>query len=231
MTTITVFGAAGATGTQVVKEAVTRGYTVRAVERAWPARAPSLTGVTTFTADVLSDPLDPAIDGSDAIISCLGLAFSPQTAIAPPPLYTEGTLRIIEAMRQREQRRLVVISAAFVDPHTEMPTWFRHSAYRALRPIFSQMADMERVLRASEGIDWCAVRPGWLLNEPATGDFRVFDKALPKGVFRTRHADLAAFLIDNALNDRWLRSTPAIGRKESVRFTTPPALLKEVLKL
>ena len=85
------------------------------------------------------------------------------------------------------------------------------------------------VLSGSIDIDWTAARPGWLLDEPLSGDFHVAENDLPSDSLRTRRADLAQFLIDCAMGDHWIHKTPFIARPEADSFERPTALLDEFL--
>lgn len=226
---LVVFGAGGAVGRAVTAGAVRRGHRVLAVERHWPRAAPEAGPAERRQADVLRDDLAPLVAGSDAVLSCIGLPLSPRTTLDPPPLYTEGTLRILRAMRAGRVRRLVVISASFVATLQRGPVWFRAAAGLGLAQVFRQMADMERILRATEDIEWTAVRPGWLYDAPATGDATVRADTIPETMVRTRIPDLAEFMLDCAESDRFLRQTPAIARAEPPWATSPFEVLRDVL--
>jgi hypothetical protein len=173
--------------------------------------------------------LAPLLADADAVISALGVSIGPRTILDPPPLYTEGTLRIVRAMQATGRLRLGVISAAFAAPAPRMPLWFRTTAALALHRLFQQMADMERVLQATDTLQWTAFRPGWLLDLPHSGDATVQANVLPRGMIRTRRADLAAFMVETIGTDRWVRATPVIARKEARRYEAPPALLRELI--
>ncbi|MBM9594830.1 NAD(P)H-binding protein [Rhodobacteraceae bacterium MCCB 386] len=223
-----MLGAGGKTGREAVRQALDSGHHVRAVEKGRAPDLPPHDRLTTTTADVLDDDLVPLMQGVDAVVSTLGLRLSPMTALGPPPLYTEGALRITQAMKSAGVQRLVVISASFAANRQQAPLWFQAAAMPSLMRIFDQMADMERVLRATEGVDWTAVRPGWLLDLPSTGDYTVAEDVIPRGMIRTRHGDLAHFMLRCATGGDWIRGTPAIARPEALRHSTPPALLAEI---
>ena len=225
---ILVFGAGGTTGRYIVERALNDGHRVRAVEKgAAPAFAPH-DRLESAAADVLHDSLDPLVESVDAVISAMGVPLSPRTVLDPPPLYTEGALRITQAMKAAGLRRLVVISASFARNRHRAPLWFQAGAMPALWRVYDQMANMERLLRATDGVDWTAVRPGWLLDLPFTGDYTVAEDAIPRGTIRTRHADLAHFILRCATTNDWLRKTPAIARREALRYSGPHALLDEL---
>jgi uncharacterized protein YbjT (DUF2867 family) len=71
---LTVFGATGGIGTEVVRQALARSHEVIAVVRD-PARlaVPPAATLTVVTADVMDPPaIKPALDGADAVASALG---------------------------------------------------------------------------------------------------------------------------------------------------------------
>ncbi|WOI56611.1 NAD(P)H-binding protein [Palleronia sp. LCG004] len=211
---IAVIGATGATGRHVVTQAQSRGHHVRAVDTAFPDETALPRDVERVEADVLGDDLGPALDGYDVVVSAIGIALSARNAIAPPPLYRDGTRRILHAMRSNGQTRLVVISASFVAARNRGPHWFRIASGLALGRIFAQMAEMEALLRGSTEIDWTAVRPGWLMDGTLTTDYVVTPEAIRPDLIRTRHADLAHFILHCAETGEWSRDTPAIARPE-----------------
>lgn len=225
---VAIFGADGATGRQAVSQAVAAGLQVRAIEPEWPDDPGLPDGVETRTADVTSDDLGPVIEGCDAVLSCIGLPLTARTAMSPPPLYTASAERYVAAMEATGVRRLVVISATFVATRDRGPFLFRVAATAALESIFTQMGEMERLLRASD-LDWTAVRPGWLMAGDPTGDYTVTPEMIAPGLIRTRHGDLAHFMLRCLENDEWVRRTPAIARKEARRDESASRLVAEAM--
>lgn len=225
--TLAVFGAAGKTGESLVAQAVERGHAVRAIEPEWPEYASVPNGAEALKGNLLDGDLAPLIEGCDAVVSAIGLGLSAKAVLDPPPLYSKGTERLLSAMERAGVERLVVISASFVATRDRGPVWFRATAGVALDAIFTQMGEMERILRASRA-DWTAVRPGWLLDAPLTADYLVTPDVIAPDLIRTRHADLAHFMLHCAETGEWSRATPAIARDEPATASTPDKLLKEV---
>lgn len=227
--TILVLGAHGVTGQEVVKQAVARGHHVRAAEMKWPDDAPPAGhNVERATANVIEDDLGPVVDGVDAVIAALGVPGDPATLLDPPPLYTTGTTKLIDAMNARGVTRLVTISASFVVTHDRGPLLFRTTAIPALTRVLHQMGEMEEMLRVSS-LDWTAVRPGWLLPEPLTGDYVVVPDVIPEDLIRTRHADLAHFMLHCVESGEWIRQTPAIARQEAEDLSSSFEVVREML--
>lgn len=226
--TLLIIGADGATGREALSEARARGHQVRAT---WfgpkENRPEAQEGVQWQRANVLEDDLTGLVRGADAVLSCIGVGNDPQTLISPPPLYTDGTAAICDAMQNAGVRRFVAISATFVEVKNRGPVWFRLPAMVALDKVFDQMARMEALLRQREEIDWTAVRPGWLMDGPATRDYVVSADVIPPDLIRTRHADLADFMVSLAETGDWLRQTPAIARAEPDEASSPSEVVRE----
>lgn len=222
---IAVFGAGGATGREVLNHGIRAGFDLCAIDRTPPDEADRIEGVDYRDADVLEDDLAAVMEGCDAVISTLGVAFSPKMAfVSPPPLYTEGTRRILDAMDRKGIGRIAVISAAFVIDQPNLPPWFKASVVPALHNILDQMREMESLLEERPGLEWTAVRPGWLIDKPASGELLVEEQFLPEQAFRCRHGDLGAFLVDCIANGRQIGRKPAVGAPEEEEFESPLAL-------
>jgi nucleoside-diphosphate-sugar epimerase len=225
--TMLVLGANGDVGRLVVDQALSAGHRVRALERQWRDPTPRA-GVEYVTADVMRDDLSAQVSGVDAVVSVLGLGLSASTIFDPPELYTDSTRQVLKAMRATGCKRLIVISAVFVQRDPPGPSWFHLSAGQALAQVFRQMREMERMLEGAADIDWTAVRPAWLLDAPLTADYRVAANTLPDALFRTRNADLAHFMVTLAANRDWVRQFPAIARAEPGHAERPTALLDDL---
>ena len=219
---LAVFGAGGKTGTEILRHAVHKGIEVRAFEHTLPEPSDRV------ECDVLNDDFSSELEGCRAVISALGIGFSPSTAIDPPPLYTEGTRRLVEAMSATGISRIVVISAAFVEPQPSVPAWFELTARPALHNILEQMRAMEDLLERAKGLKWTAARPGWLLDQPYTGEAVITDERLAQDCFRCRHADLAAAMLEFVCENTWVNAKPAIARPEEDRFENVSALKAEL---
>ncbi|MEM6898180.1 MAG: NAD(P)H-binding protein [Pseudomonadota bacterium] len=228
---IAVFGASGATGRHVVSLAAEQGLKVLAIDHSAPPASDRRTDVFYAVADVLTDDLKEFIRSADAVISTLGVALTPTTAIDPPPLYTDGTRAILEAMQAAGTQRLSVISAAFVEEDDSLPTWFRVTIKQALRVILDQMREMETLIGSARNIQPTIARPGWLLEKPLTEQYDIASGGLPKNTIRTRHADLAHFLLRTITDDTWVGSTPFVGRAEDAFDESLLAASREIEKL
>jgi putative NADH-flavin reductase len=188
---LTVFGATGGTGKEVVRQALDAGHQVAAVVRD-PARlAISHSALEVVTADVTDpDSLRPALAGREAVISALGPHSRKDVGIASTALGS-----ILRAMDASEVRRLAVLSAVPVGPVPEGETLLYRSVAlpllrRLLRDAYADLAVMEEEVRRS-AVEWTIVRPPRLTDKPLTGNYRrAVGGNVPRGYTISR-ADVA----------------------------------------
>ncbi|WP_328925093.1 NAD(P)H-binding protein [Streptomyces sp. NBC_00190] len=174
---ITVFGATGGVGREVVRQALDAGHEVTAVVRD-PARLPVPAHERLHVATVADvtdqEALLPVVSGQDAVVSALGAATNKQakqTPIAGPALDA-----ITSAMDRAGVRRLSAVSAAPVGRLPDGEGVFTRAVVypllrRLLRDVYADLADMEAAMGAS-GTQWTVIRPPMLQNKPHTGRYR-----------------------------------------------------------
>ncbi|MGW2566786.1 NAD(P)-dependent oxidoreductase [Streptomyces sp. NPDC001537] len=197
---LTVFGATGGIGREIVRQALGAGHRVTAVVRDPAGLDVTGDALEVFRAD-LTDPdeLHAAVSGRDAVLSGLGARSRKDAGVA-----TRLTRTVLRAMETERVRRLLVVSAAPVGPAPDGDGAFdramRGVVSAVLRDIYTDLRSMEDEL-ARSGTDWTSVRPPRLQNKPLTGRYRTVVDGFPrKGRFIARadvaHAMLA--MIDDA---------------------------------
>ncbi|MFI9807593.1 NAD(P)-dependent oxidoreductase [Streptomyces sp. NPDC052301] len=187
---LTVFGATGGVGRELVGQALDAGHEVTAVVRD-PARL-TVTGAAlrVVRAD-LTDPeeLRAAVSGRDAVLSGLGARSRKDAGVA-----TRLTRCVLQAMEAEGVRRLLVVSAGPVGPEPAddgpLDRGARRLVSAILKDVYADLRGMEEEL-ARSGTDWTSVRPPRLQDKPVTGRYRtVVGGFPPKGRFLAR-ADVA----------------------------------------
>ncbi|SOD84467.1 NAD(P)-dependent oxidoreductase [Streptomyces sp. Ag109_G2-15] len=187
---LTVFGATGGIGREIVRQALGAGHQVTAVVRD-PTRL-DITGnaLEVFRAD-LTDPqeLGAAVAGRDAVLSGLGARSRRDAGVA-----ARLTRAVLGAMEAEGVRRLLVVSAGPVGPEPEndgfLDRGMRGLVSAVLNDVYADLREMEAEL-ARSGTDWTSVRPPRLQDKPLTGRYRtVVGGFPPKGRFIAR-ADVA----------------------------------------
>ncbi|GHH78414.1 NADH-flavin reductase [Streptomyces sulfonofaciens] len=198
---LTVFGATGGIGREIVRQALATGHEVTAVVRD-PARL-TVRGdaLEVFRAD-LRDPeaVRPAVAGREAVLSGLGARTRGDAGIA-----AELTRTVLAAMAAEGVRRLVVVSGAPVGPRpTGAPEPFVDRAMISLvkaflRDVYADLAAMERAL-AESATDWTSVRPPKLTDKPLTGVYRTVVGGTPRRGRTIGRPDVAHAML-TALSD------------------------------
>lgn len=185
---LTIFGATGGTGRELVEQACTAGHDVTAVVRS-PSSLESGPRLTVVTADVLSpDELTPAIAGRDAVLTTIGVRDR-----GPTTIQTDTTRGIIEAMRTAGVGRLVCVSNSGMHTAGDGPltrALVKPILRRMLRHGFADMRRMEEVVMAS-GLEWTILRPPRLTGGRHTGTYRTEMNRNVRGGIQVSRADLA----------------------------------------
>jgi uncharacterized protein YbjT (DUF2867 family) len=192
---LTVLGAAGATGVQLVEQALAAGHQVTALARS----AENLTLTNPNLHVVQGDATDRAVvsqamKGADAVISVLG---------ARGPVIAEATRAVVAAAEQAGPDRIVMLSSFAVARDRLKPV----SKLVTRMAMGSQIKDKtagEEVLRAS-GLDWTIVYATLLTNGPKT-EPRVVPETEKVGMSqRISRADVASFLLQAATDGLYSR--------------------------
>ena len=205
---VTVFGASGRTGREVVARAAAAGMHVTAYVRD-PARlGDAADGVRVVTGALDDDArLAEALAGADAAVSALGVGRPLRT----DPTVVEGVRRIVAAMEAAGVPRLVYLSFVGVrDSRARSGPVIRHVLSRVVR---SEAADHERkeaTVRAS-GLDWTIVRPPLLTSGPVNGALRAGEDVAAAGPLpRASRAAVAAYLVEQITAADQVRRAPSL---------------------
>jgi len=206
-----IFGASGATGRQLVQQALDQQFSVTAFVRD-PARF-TLThpNLRVVAGDVLQpDTVAAAVPGHDAVLSALGVKHN---RVGDTTL-SDGTQNILEAMWTHGVKRFICeTSLGLGSSRGEEGFLFR----RVVRPLLLKhsFADKERqeALIQASPLDWTIVRPGGLTNGPRTGNYKVaLSFANTRIKKRVSRADVADFMLRQI-------ATPAfVGRAVGISY-------------
>ena len=215
MKTIAVFGASGLTAAECVYQALENGDNVVGLTRnpsklvipkgsggakaGQSLESPNLTmiaGDVTNKADVdkvFANPIDGVV-----------VALGGKTADVGDTMLTDGTRNVIDAMKEKGVKRLAVVTSIGAgDSESQAPFFFKILMMTAMKKIFTDKNNQEKVTAAS-GLEYCIVRPGGLTVDPPTGVINVIEGeagSIPR-------ADVAQFCLDAVTVDDF----PYIGQ-------------------
>ncbi|MGD0644195.1 MAG: SDR family oxidoreductase [Candidatus Bathyarchaeia archaeon] len=210
MIKITVFGATGGTGKQLVEQALAAGYEVIAY-----ARDPSKLNITherlTVVQGELTDQtlIENAIQGTEAVLSTL----DPRGGSKNKPI-TQGIQNIIAAMKKQGVRRLIVTSTLSAKDPNDKPT-LRTKAMVSLvkttmRGAYEDIVSAAETVRSSN-LDWTIVRLTMLNNDSKSGTVKVGYVGDGKVGTWISRADIADFMLKQVGQMKYVQQAPAIS--------------------
>ena len=207
---LSIFGASGKTGRLITQRALDRGHDVRVVLRRPSAEVDARAEVRIVPSLDDTEAVRAALAGADAALSGIGPRTRADAPVAAPA--TRAILRAAEGTGLR----LVVISAAPVEPPPADDSFLsRRIALPVigvvLRPVYDDLREMERELRASDTV-WTAFRPPMLTSGRATGAYRTrVGGSVPRG-FTVSRADLADGMLASLQRPETERAAVGIAR-------------------
>jgi putative NADH-flavin reductase len=192
---IAVFGGAGTTGQQVVRQALDRGWDVAALVRRPEALAISDDHLSITQGDARDEPsVASAVQGCDAVISVIGLP----KGKAEDTSLSDATSTICRAMQSAGVRRLVVMSVLGLRDSADKAGMFG----RVIIPLFlrNAMADRVRLEEVTEasGLDYTLVRATRLVDGGPTGTYSAGPEVRAGMSSKVTRGDAAACLLAQA---------------------------------
>jgi putative NADH-flavin reductase len=207
---ITIFGATGGTGKQLVEQALGTGDQVVAYVRD-PSKLEQKHERLTVIRGELKDRegIERAVNGADAVISVLG----PRGRSKGKPI-TVCTQNIIAAMKKQGVHRLIISSTASAEDPKDKPELrlrvmigivklFIHAAYE-------DIVSTAEAVRKSD-LDWTIVRLSLLNNGPKSGKVKVGYMGRGEVGTRISRADIADFMLKQVNDPKYLRQAPLIS--------------------
>ena len=200
-----IAGASRGIGRQLVEQALAAGHAVTALARGLSKVAGGHERLRTVQGSVL-DPaaVAAAMAGQNAVCCAIGV----KTPWEQPTVFSEGTRRLLEAMKQAGVRRLVCITGIGAGDSRGHGGLLYDRVFfpLLLKTVYADKNRQESLIRASD-TDWTIVRPGFLTNGPLTGNYRVLTDLTGVTAGRIARAEVAHFMLQELESNRYLRQT------------------------
>jgi putative NADH-flavin reductase len=149
-----------------------------------------------------------AIVGQDVVFCTIGA-----DSRGPTTLYSTGARNIVRGMRAQQVRRLVFLSNFGAFGETAQDIWGAALLFLAKRFLRHTLADHRRALEEIQGNvpEWVLVRPLPLTDGPRTGRYRIAVDGIPAKGRHIARADVADFMMRQAMGNDFLCKAPAIA--------------------
>jgi putative NADH-flavin reductase len=208
---ITVFGATGRTGREIVKLALDREYNAVAFVRD-PQKVDIENSRLSVVQGELSDreTIKTAIQESDCVLSALGPTGSPSDEEL-----SDGIANILSAMEECGVKRFIVLSTTSAQDLLDRDGFrfkMRRDMIKRGRPTtYEQIVKYSQLVRDSNS-DWTLVRIASLLtNKPLSKHVRAGYLGKDALGSKLSRADLAWFMLEQIDSTEYIRKAPAVS--------------------
>ena len=206
-----VIGASRGIGLEVVKQALSRDYEVRAFARSAEsiglsnAKLETRNGSALRVSDVAS-----AMTGVDAVILTLGVRAGPGMVLGPVDLFSRATEIVIDAMKRAGVKRLICVTGFGAGDSRAKLGPLQAMFFQLLLGRAYDNKDVQETIVKGSGLDWIIVRPVILTNGPKTGRYKVLCSPRYWRSGTISRGDVADFLVKQVQDPAYLRKTPVL---------------------
>ena len=205
---ILIFGASGATGHELIKQALTSGHLITAF-----VRDPSKLTIKNKNLEIIQgdvkdySSVENAIKGHDVVLSALGVS----KPLKKDPVVIEGVKNILQAMEKLNIKRIVYLSFLAVGQGRQDAGFLiKHIISRIVHNEIEDHQEKEVLIKASN-LEWTIIHPPKLTNGVKRGSYRIGENIKSSSFLATlSRADVADFMIKQLNDNRFLRKTVRI---------------------
>jgi len=187
---LTIFGASGKTGVELVKQALEKKHVITAFVRDPSRLSIQHDQVDVITGDVLkAENVAEAVQGQDAVVCVLGSNDLKKTNIR-----SAGTANIIQAMKKENVQRFIVVSAMGTGDSWDTLSSTGKFLYATVLKSSREDHEAQETAVKESSLDWTIIRPSGLTDEPKTGEYEVGEN-IPAKTSRIARADVADLIL------------------------------------
>lgn len=205
---ILIFGASGATGQQLVEQALEQGYLVSAVVRTPDKLKIMHPNLKVLEGDVVdANAVQNAVNDQDAVLCALGAA----SPFKFDQDVVDGVSNIIIAMEQSAVKRFIYLSFIGVgESRNDAGFIIKYIAPVLLKTEIQGHKLREKSIRESN-LEWTIIQAPTLTNGIKRGAYRFGENIRAKSFTCTiSRADLAAFMLKQITDNSFLRKAVRI---------------------
>jgi len=205
---ILIVGATRGIGRELVEQALASGNSVTALARHPERFAAQHERLRKLRGDILdAESVSGAMAGQNAVCCAIGV----RTPWEQPGVFSKGMERLLHAMKNTAVRRLICVTGIGAGDSRGHGGFLYDRVFLPLllKSVYADKDLQEALIRAADA-DWTIVRPGFLTNGPLTRSYRVLTDLAGVTAGRISRADVAHFILEELLANRYLRQTPLL---------------------
>lgn len=202
---LTVFGANGRVGQNVIKYALENGHKVKAFVRS--AANIDAKNIEIVEGNVLDfEAVNAAMADTDIVISALGARNFLETIT----LMSDGMKNIALAMYNHDVERVLAIGGAGILQETEKRLRMEHPDFpQNFLNVSNDHLRVYKILEASS-FSYTIVCPPYMPNDLRTGKYRTLANYFPDGGLKVSAEDVADFLVNEMVLNKFERQRVGI---------------------
>lgn len=217
MKAIAVIGANGRTGIEIVKQALEKGWVVKALVRDKQKIKLANPNLQVIEGNPLRfEDVVKTVKETDAVYVALNIARKtdmPWSKVVSP-LFLLGVSmeNVVTAMKENDVKRVITVSAWGTGDSYQETNWIFKFLIKGTNVGYAYAGheNQEKVLRRS-GLDWTSVRPVGLNNSERQKPVRVSMKGDKKLNMTISRKDVARFMLDIVDDVKYYQQTPSIS--------------------
>ncbi len=206
---VTIFGATGTVGKQLVKQALHMGHTVRAYGRnVFTGNLPENDNLQLISGALFDEkPVLNAIKGSDAVLSVLGGAFD-----GTDKTRSLGIKNIAAQMKKAGVSRIIAVGGLGVLDDENGKLIMDGEEYpKEYLPVGYEHLKAYEILKASD-LNWTFVCPPDLVDAEVTGIFHTAANVPPtQNNYKINTGDLALFMLNELNKNSYVKERVGIS--------------------
>ena len=207
-----IIGASRGTGLEAVKAALAVGHEVTAVSRSGTSELLQHKNLTWVQADATDKKqIADVMQGQAAVIVALGMNMT--QIKQQPTLFSDSAVAIISAMREKQVRKVVVLSAFGTnESYDTANVVIKMMISTLLKVPFKDHALQENYFRDETSLDWVIVRPSGLHPGKLSRSYKI-RTASTKIPLMISRASVADFLVHACETNEYDNQAVSIGGK------------------
>jgi putative NADH-flavin reductase len=210
---LTIFGASGYSGKEILKQALAQGHQVIAFTRTKESITTTHPNLTVMEGSVLdASAVNKAIRNQDAVIQCLGIGGKGYGK--PNPIVSEATKVIVGEMGKENVSRLIAMSNVGAGNSMVAQSWVFKKIIlpyfmKWLQIIIEDKNVMEPMIM-NTNLNWTIVRCPNIVDKPAKQKITTSldGKNLKLSITK---ADMATFIVDQLKTNEFSKQAPCIS--------------------